>query len=406
MHIPFLSGKKTSDLEKRVKELEKIVLGGKKPIQTLKKIDKKTLPPLSLLSIAHNGGNIPYKWLIELSSEQSSESELPIILGVNEHGKVMSYDLTKAPHILVGGATESGKTLFLVSIITSLLFQKSAEDVRFIIVDPKRIEMPSLLNKLPHLLTPIIVDAEKALKALRWTIGEMDYRYKKLASKGIKNIVQYNQLGGIEKMPYIVFIIDELADLMIFAPRKFEEHIIRLAQMSRAVGIHLVLSTQRPIREVFTPMMRANIPTRIAFNVSSKHDSKVILEMAGAEELKEPGDMLFLPHNIPKPIRVHTPFITEQEFMSVIKWIVERKPIIKDTEKMIEDEDPIKVSERDPLFNKALQLVLQFDKASASLLQRRLIVGYARAAQLLDELEEAGIVGPANGSMPREVLKH
>jgi S-DNA-T family DNA segregation ATPase FtsK/SpoIIIE len=283
-----------------------------------------------------------------------------------------------------------------------------------ILVDPKRVEL-SVYNDIPHLLTPVIVEAEKIISALKWTVGEMETRYKIFAQHGVRNIDSYNELPGVEKKPYIVFVIDELADLMIFAPGEAEELITRIAQMSRATGIHLVLATQRPSVDVITGLMKANIPTRIAFNVSSMIDSRVIIDMPGAEKLLGRGDMLFLPPDKAKPVRIQGPYITEKEVLNLVRFLKAQSPEVHYTEEVTEQAVTVKSAaggtvvvnggEKDPLFNQALEIIMQQDKASASLLQRRLSIGYARAARILDQLEAEGYVGPAEGAKPRDVIK-
>jgi S-DNA-T family DNA segregation ATPase FtsK/SpoIIIE len=284
-----------------------------------------------------------------------------------------------------------------------------------ILVDPKRVEL-SLYNGIPHLLTEVVVDAQKIISALKWTVSEMENRYKEFAKVGARNLEGYNEIEGIEKKPYIIFIIDELADLMIFAPGEAEDHITRIAQMARATGIHLLLATQRPSVDVITGLMKANIPARVAFNVSSMIDSRVIIDMPGAEKLLGRGDMLYLPPDQAKPRRIQGPFVTEKEVANVVKFLKTQAPEVHYTEEVTEQEvyvgggrgGTMVVSgsgEHDQLFDQAIEIIMQHDKASASLLQRRLSIGYARAARLLDQLEAAGYVGPAEGSKPREVIK-
>lgn len=342
---------------------------------------------------------------------------LLVPLGLDVSGKPLATSISRMPHCLIAGTTGSGKSVILNAWISTFLFRTRPEELRLILVDPKRVEMSSY-NKIPHLLTEVIVDTEKTLSALKWTVGEMENRYKQFAEAGARNIEGYNALEGVEKKPYIIFIIDELADLMIFAPGDVEAYITRIAQMARATGIHLVLATQRPSVDVITGLMKANIPTRLAFNVSSMIDSRVIIDMPGAEKLLGKGDMLFLPPDQAKPRRIQGPFINEKEVSQLTKFIRSQAPEVHYTEEITEGSDEVsgfaagmaalgggKQGDRDPLFNQAVQVISSFDKASASLLQRRLKVGYARAARLLDELEQAGLVGPAEGSKPREVKR-
>ncbi|MFA5136397.1 MAG: DNA translocase FtsK [Patescibacteria group bacterium] len=357
---------------------------------------------------------VPLKSLLMDPIFSKNTDPLLVPLGLDVSGKPQATSISKMPHCLIAGTTGSGKSVILNAWISTFLFRTRPEELRLILVDPKRVEMSSY-NKIPHLLTDVIVDTEKTLKALRWTVAEMETRYKDFSKAGARNIESYNAIENIEKKPYIIFVIDELADLMIFAPGDVESFITRIAQMARATGIHLVLATQRPSVDVITGLMKANIPTRLAFNVSSMIDSRVIIDMPGAEKLLGKGDMLFLPPDQAKPRRIQGPFITEKEASQLVKFIRSQAPEVHYTEEITEGEDQVnmpgmmsvsgKNGDRDPLFNQAIQIISSFDKASASLLQRRLKVGYARAARLLDELEEAGLVSPQEGSKPREVKR-
>ncbi len=334
-----------------------------------------------------------------------------IALGKDVAGKVWFGDLLKMPHLLVAGATGSGKTVCINTIILSLIYQNTAATLRMIMVDPKRVEL-TLYNGIPHLLTPVITDAAKTVNALKWTINEMDRRFTILADAGKRDVGSYNK-SATEPLPYIVFIIDELADLMAMAASEVEAGIIRLAQMARAVGIHLIVATQRPSVEVITGLMKANIPARIAFSVASLIDSRTILDCSGAEKLLGRGDMLFLTADMSKPKRLQGAFVSEEEMKRVIDNLKGDEPPVYDdsitsknnnngngTINMFDGSS----SDHDALFDEAKTLVIESGKASASLLQRRMKVGYARAARLLDEMEEAGIVGPADGAKPREVF--
>jgi len=344
----------------------------------------------------------------------SNNDPLLVPLGLDVSGQPVAASIAKMPHALIAGATGSGKSVMLNAWISAFLFRTRPEDLRMILVDPKRVEL-SIYNSIPHLLTEVIVDAEKIISALKWTIGEMQERYKLFAKVGARNIDGYNQLKGIEKKPYIIFVIDELADLMIFAPGESEELITRIAQMARATGIHLILATQRPSVDVITGLMKANIPTRIAFNVSSMIDSRVIIDMPGAEKLLGRGDMLFLPPDKAKPVRIQGPFITEAEVNNLVNFLKSQAPEVHYTQEVTEQAVNIKTAgggsyavnggENDTYFNQAIEIIMQQDKASASLLQRRLSIGYARAARLLDQLEAAGYVGPAEGAKPRPVIR-
>jgi len=343
-----------------------------------------------------------------------STDPLLVPLGLDVSGKPQAASISKMPHCLIAGTTGSGKSVMLNAWITTFLFRTKPEDLRMILVDPKRVELTSY-NGIPHLLTEVIVEQEKTLKALRWTVSEMENRYKEFSKVGARNLEGYNQLSNVTKKPYILFIIDELADLMIFAPGDVENLITRIAQMARATGIHLILATQRPSVDVITGLMKANIPTRVAFNVSSMIDSRVIIDMPGAEKLLGKGDMLFLPPDQAKPRRIQGPFLTDKEVGQVVKFLQTQVPEVHYTEEITETEEQEMGSvgfnigggtgEKDVYFNQAISIISQFDKASASLLQRKFKIGYSRAARLLDELQEAGYVGPAEGSKPREVLK-
>lgn len=351
-----------------------------------------------------------------LSSEVFSTNNDPLLvpLGLDVSGKPVAASIAKMPHVLIAGATGSGKSVLLNAWISAFLFRTKPEDLQMILVDPKRVEL-SVYNDIPHLLTPVIVEAEKIISALKWTVGEMESRYKIFAKVGARNIESYNSIDGVEKKPYIIFVIDELADLMIFAPGEAEELITRVAQMSRATGIHLVLATQRPSVDVITGLMKANIPTRVAFNVSSMIDSRVIIDMPGAEKLLGRGDMLYLPPDKAKPVRIQGPYINEKEVINLVNFLKNQSPEVHYTEEVTEQAVTIRSGgggtvvvnggEKDPLFNQALEIIMQHDKASASLLQRRLSIGYSRAARILDQMEAAGYVGPAEGSKPRDVIK-
>ncbi|KKP87319.1 MAG: Cell division protein FtsK [Candidatus Roizmanbacteria bacterium GW2011_GWA2_35_8] len=354
------------------------------------------------------------KALLSSSVFTSNNDPLLVPLGLDVSGQPVAASIAKMPHVLIAGATGSGKSVLLNSWICAWLFRTKPEDLRMILVDPKRVEL-SVYNDTPHLLTPVITDADKIISALKWTVGEMEQRYKTFAAVGARNLESYNGIAGIEKKPYIIFVIDELADLMIFAPGEAEELITRVAQMARATGIHLVLATQRPSVDVITGLMKANIPTRVAFNVSSMIDSRVIIDMPGAEKLLGRGDMLFLPPDKAKPVRIQGPYITEKEVVDLVKFLKSQSPEVHYTEEVTEQAVTIKSGvagtitvnggENDNLFNQALEIIMQQDKASASLLQRRLSIGYARAARILDQMEAAGYVSPAEGSKPRDVIK-
>ena len=335
-----------------------------------------------------------------------------IALGKDVAGKIWFADLLKMPHLLIAGSTNSGKTVCINTVLLSLLYQNTAETLRMIMVDPKRVEL-TMYNGIPHLLTPVITDAAKTVNALKWTIGEMDRRFTLLADSGKRDIGSYNK-SAAEPIPYLVFVIDELADLMATAASEVEAGIIRLAQMARAVGIHLIVATQRPSMEVITGLMKANIPARIAFSVPSLIDSRTILDSSGAEKLLGRGDMLFLTAEMSQPKRIQGAFVSEEEMKRVIDHLKGDTPPVYDESIVSRNNNSggngtVNMfggagSDNDPLFDEAKKVVMESGKASASLLQRRMKVGYARAARLLDEMEEAGIVGPADGAKPRELF--
>lgn len=351
-----------------------------------------------------------------LSSPAMTGIQDPLLvpLGLDVSGIAQATSISRMPHVLIAGTTGSGKSVILNAWICSFLFRAKPEDLNLILVDPKRVEL-SLYNGLPHLLSEVIVEPDKIISALKWTVKEMETRYKTFAKIGVRNIEGYNTNPENEKMPYIVFVIDELADLMIFAAREAEELITRIAQMARATGIHLILATQRPSVDVITGLMKANIPTRIAFNVASMIDSRVVLDMPGAEKLLGKGDMLFLPPDQAKPRRIQGPYISEKDVTEVVSFLKKQTPVVHYTEEVTTQDTVVLAGGRistastggdvDPLFNQAVEIVTQFGKASASLLQRRLSVGYARAAKILDQLEVQGFIGPAEGSKPRPLLQ-
>lgn len=352
---------------------------------------------------------VPLKSVLASGNMQKAKSKLSLALGLDVSGTPLVSDLAKMPHVLIAGSTGSGKSVAINAFICNLLFRANPSEVKMILVDPKIVEL-SGWNGIPHLLTPVITEPEKVLSALKWATAEMDRRYKAFAEAGSRNIDQYNEMSGFQAMPYIVIIIDELADLMLFAPVEVEDAITRLAQMSRATGIHMVLATQRPSVDVITGLIKANIPTRLAFNVASQVDSRVIIDQPGAEKLLGRGDMLYVPPDASKAARIQGVFVSEPEIEKLKQFLKKSGVEPQYTEEVTAM--PINKlagragggGERDDLFENAVQIVCQFDRASASLLQRKLSIGYARAARLLDELEEAGVVGVADGSKPRDVL--
>lgn len=350
------------------------------------------------------------KEMLTAKKMQENPSRTLFGLGLDVAGDPIVTDLTKMPHVLIAGATGSGKSVMINTIIASILFRASPEEVKFIMVDPKRVEL-SLYNDIPHLMTPVIVDVEKVINALNWAVSEMERRYKLLAEVGVRNIGGYNELSGFQAMPYIVIIIDELADIMLVSPHEVEEKITRIAQMARAVGIHLIVATQRPSVNVITGVIKANIPCRIAFQVTSMIDSRVVIDSPGAEKLLGRGDMLYIPPDQARPKRIQGAFVSEKEIKTLINHLrksginPEYQPdVIKETKASstvgLDGQD---LEDVDDLFMDAIKVCLNNNKASASLLQRRLSIGYARAARILDQLERAGAITVQEGNKPREV---
>ncbi|MEZ4210510.1 MAG: DNA translocase FtsK 4TM domain-containing protein [Patescibacteria group bacterium] len=339
---------------------------------------------------------------------QNVKSPLRLPLGRDVAGLPIAADLIKMPHLLIAGATGAGKSVFLNDLLISLLYQNSPADLRLILVDPKRVEFANY-SDVPHLLSPVIVDPHKTINALKWLVTEMERRYRIMSEVKVREIRDYNKQNPDSKLPYIVLVIDELADLMAVSAREVEAYICRLAQMARAVGIHLILATQRPSVDVITGLIKANFPSRIAFAVTSGTDSRTILDSVGAEKLLGNGDMLFMPGDAAKPKRVQAAYVSDKEIKSVTDALRSL-----DAPQYVEEvlADAAKGagsfggsnSEEDSLTNEAIELVVKTGKASASYLQRRFRIGYARAARLLDILEEKGVIGPGEGSKPREVL--
>lgn len=359
--------------------------------------------------------------LIANPSFSSPRSSLIFVLGKDVSGNAVYADLSRMPHLLVAGATGTGKTIFLNSLIMSLLYQNSPETMRLILIDPKRVEF-SAYHDLPHLLCPVIFDATKTVLAFKWLISEMERRFEVLSSNGSRDISSYNEkamVQGEEPLPYIVAIVDELADLMASKGREVEVSIVRLAQMARAVGIHLVLATQRPSVEVITGLIKANITSRVTFQVASQVDSRTVIDTSGAEKLLGAGDLLFISAEVVKPKRIQGAYVSEREVRKIVDWIKGQalpkdmaltfeNHLAEELEKTLEagvvtDTGESSSAEEDSLYGEAKKIVIEAKKASASLLQRRLRIGYARAARLLDILEERGVIGPGEGAKPREV---
>ncbi len=349
--------------------------------------------------------------ILQSEDFKKRNSNLSIILGRNVAGSPVVADLKKMPHLLIGGATGSGKSICLNTILLTMLWQNSPSSLKLILVDPKKVEMTGY-NDLPHLMTPVITDVKKIVNSLRWAVSEMERRFDLFSQAGKRDIASYNSSAGDEQVPYILIVIDELADLMAVAANEVEACIVRLAQMARAVGIHLILATQRPSVNVITGLIKANITSRIAFAVASQIDSRTIIDVAGAEKLLGNGDMLYLTSDLGKPRRIQGVFVSEEEIKKVTDYLKEKgEPEYQEevVEKQVSGTSipgiPASDGEvDDDLYEEAKELIISAGKASASLLQRRLRVGYARAARLLDILEERKIVGPANGAKPREIL--
>ncbi len=344
--------------------------------------------------------------ILETETWKSRRSNLSVVLGLDVAGHPQIADITKMPHLLIAGATGSGKSVCINTVILSLLYQNTPQQLKMILVDPKRVEL-SPYNGIPHLLSPVIVEPDKTISALKWAVAEMENRYKILQSAGKRNIEEYNSSKGKEGMPYIVIVIDELAQLMAISAKEVEGYIVRLAQLARAIGIHLILATQRPSVDVITGLIKANVTTRVAFSVASQIDSRTILDQSGAEKLLGMGDMLFVSAETPKPKRIQGAMVGEKEINSIASFIKSQGEPEYNEEIL---KQPVRGSlgdlsaPDDDLFIDAADCVIAAGKASASLLQRRLRIGYARAARLLDLLEERDIIGPADGARPRDVL--
>ena len=355
--------------------------------------------------------------VIESEEFKKSKSNLAFALGKDIAGKCIVADLSKMPHLLIAGATGSGKSVCINTLVISILYKYSPSEVKILMVDPKVVEL-NVYNGIPHLLIPVVTDPKKAAAALNWAVNEMNRRYKLFADNSVRNLEGYNELynkGKIpEKLPLIVIIVDELADLMMASPHDVEEYIARLAQMARAAGMHLVIATQRPSVDVITGVIKANIPSRISFAVSSQVDSRTILDSSGAEKLLGKGDMLFYPVGEAKPVRIQGAFITEEEVEKVTNFIKNNgeanecteysEEILNHIEKGTTDEEGSN-EESDELFEEAVRIVVESGQASASFLQRRLRIGYNRAARIMEELEEKRIISERDGSKPRQILK-
>ena len=351
--------------------------------------------------------------VLESKENNKPDAKLLIGLGRDISGEAKLAQLNKMPHLLVAGSTGSGKSVCINGIIVSILMRAKPHEVKLMMIDPKMVEL-NVYNGIPHLLAPVVTDARKASQALKKVVSEMERRYDLFSHTGTRNIEGYNNhvdrynKENNEKHPYlpfIVVIVDELADLMMVASNDVEDSITRLAQMARAAGIHLIIATQRPSVDVITGVIKANIPSRIAFAVSSSIDSRTILDMGGAERLLGRGDMLFLPAGESKPVRVQGAFVSDEEVEEIVNYVIGQQKA-QYQEEMIpsEEEDVTEIEDLDELYSQAVDLVIESDTASVSFLQRKLKIGYARAARIMDQMEERGVVGPAEKSKPRQVL--
>ncbi len=357
--------------------------------------------------------------LLESEVCKKASGHLPLILGKAVNGDAMVTDLAIMPHLLIAGATGTGKSVGLNCIIASILFRSTPDEVRMILIDPKRLEL-GVYENIPHLLTPVVTDAKVAANALKWAVAEMERRIRMLASEGVRNIEQFNNIlrsetgarvkeetsEELEPLHYIVIVIDELADLMMVSAHEVEESITRLAQMARAVGIHLILATQRPSVDVITGLIKANFPSRISYRVAARVDSRTILDSIGAEQLLGRGDMLFLAPGSARLTRIHGAYVTEQEIARLTSFLRKTgEPTYDDkVGKPEKSAEAMEISDRDELFDEAVRLVVQNGQASTSMLQRRFRIGFSRAGRLVDMMERDGIIGPADGSKPREIL--
>lgn len=370
------------------------------------------IPGRSLVGIEvpnNNRVTVFFKDVLTGEAMKNEKSKTAIVLGQDVGGKAVTYDIAKMPHLLIAGATGSGKSVFIHNLMFSILYRATPQECKFILIDPKRVELV-LYNGIPHLLSPVVTDIEKAPAVFKWAVQEMERRYKLLEAARVRNIKDYNKKSGFQALPYIVIVVDELAEIMVVDQASVEKSIVRIAQLARAVGIHLVLALQRPTTNIITGLIKANIPCRIAFNVTSGTDSRVIIDQTGAEKLLGSGDMLFVPPDDSKPRRIQGAWVQDGEIERTINFL-KKSGIEPDyNEEIFETRESGRSisaggDDVDDLFEDALEVIRIEDKASASLLQRRLSIGYSRAARIIDEMEAKGIVGPARGSKPREILK-
>ena len=363
---------------------------------------------------------VHFREIIESSSFEDHKSKLAFGLGKDVAGEAVVTDIAKMPHVLIAGATGSGKSVCINTLISSILYKAKPSEVKLLMVDPKVVEL-SVYNGIPHLLIPVVTDPKKAAGALAWAVQEMENRYQLFATKGVRDLKGYNETAKQEEgagiLPQIVIIIDELADLMMVASKDVEDSICRLAQKARAAGMHLVIATQRPSVDVITGIIKANVPSRISFAVSSQIDSRTILDMVGAEKLLGKGDMLFYPAGSPKPTRVQGAFVSDKEVEKIVDFIKSNGEVTynEDIIEQIEnsgksDKERDLESEQtdddgaDPFLNEAIETVIETRQASTSFIQRRFKVGYARAGRIIDQMEERGVISGYQGSKPREVL--
>lgn len=357
--------------------------------------------------------SVALKELIESQEFKNSKSDIPLTLGKDVEGNILISGMEDMPHLLIAGATGSGKSVCINSIITSVIYKSSPKDVKLMLIDPKVVEL-SVYNGIPHLLIDVVTNPKKAAFALNWAVDEMEKRYEAFAENHVRDLKGYNKKMMAEgkedeKLPKILIIVDELADLMMVASKEIEEYIARLAQKARAAGMHLILATQRPSVDVITGTIKANVPSRIAFAVASSVDSRTILDMGGAEKLLGKGDMLFYPSKYPKPKRIQGAFISDGEVERLVDFVKSNNEIKNKVESKIEqaiEDRKVKIdNEKDPLFKEAVELVVNDEQASISYIQRKLKVGYSRAGRIVDQMEEMGIIGPHEGSKPRKLLK-
>lgn len=357
--------------------------------------------------------SVALKELIESQEFKNSKSDIPLTLGKDVEGNILISGMEDMPHLLIAGATGSGKSVCINSIITSVIYKSSPKDVKLMLIDPKVVEL-SIYNGIPHLLIDVVTNPKKAAFALNWAVDEMEKRYEAFAENHVRDLKGYNKKMMAEgkeeeKLPKILIIVDELADLMMVASKEIEEYIARLAQKARAAGMHLILATQRPSVDVITGTIKANVPSRIAFAVASSVDSRTILDMGGAEKLLGKGDMLFYPSKYPKPKRIQGAFISDGEVERLVDFVKSNNEIKNKVESKIEqaiEDKKVKIdNEKDPLFKEAVELVVNDEQASISYIQRKLKVGYSRAGRIVDQMEEMGIIGPHEGSKPRKLLK-